>query len=83
MIRTQIQLTEDQWKTLKDLSDSRNVSMAEIIRQSVELYIRANHPVSRDELRRRAMEVVGKFHSDGPTDISTNHDKYLADIYGS
>ena len=36
MVRTQIQLTDDQAKTVKKLAMTRGVSMAEFIRQAVE-----------------------------------------------
>jgi hypothetical protein len=37
-----------------------------------------------EEKWKRATEVVGMFSDeDGATDVSINHDKYLAEIYGS
>jgi hypothetical protein len=38
MIRTQIQLTEEQSKTLQEFALKEGVSVAELIRRSVELY---------------------------------------------
>ncbi len=84
MIRTQVQLTERQMSALKTLSHKRQVSVAELIRQGVEHVISGPEPISDEEKMRRAMAIVGKFtDKDGATDVSINHDKYLAEIYGS
>jgi site-specific recombinase len=78
MIRTQIQLTEDQAKALKRLAATRRVSIAELIRQGVDTVLRSNAGIDLDEKRRRAIEAVGKFRS-GQRDISEKHDNYLAE----
>jgi hypothetical protein len=84
MIRTQIQLTERQMNALKILAQKRKVSVAELIRQGVDLIISGPEPISDEERIRRALSIVGKYSDkDGATDVSVNHDKYLADIYGS
>ncbi len=38
--------------------------------------------IDREELRRRALSVVGAFSSD-VDDLSVNHDKYLAEAYAN
>jgi len=81
MIRTQIQLTEEQSEALKKLSVQRDVSMAELIRQGVDLYLRSCGAISQEERRQRAIEAAGRFRS-GQTDLSEKHDVYLAEIYG-
>ena len=81
MIRTQIQLTEEQSRVLKAMALEENVSVAELIRRSIDRYIRSANRPTLDEKRRRALAVVGKFSSD-VTDLSTNHDHYLAEAYG-
>jgi 16S rRNA U516 pseudouridylate synthase RsuA-like enzyme len=40
MIRTQIQLTEKQAKLLKDMAKAKNVSVSELIRQSIGLLLK-------------------------------------------
>jgi hypothetical protein len=82
MIRTQIQLTDNQMKKLKKLSADQGISVAELIRRSVDQYLRSPVIISDEERQKRALSITGKFHS-GRTDISTNHDKYLDEIYGS
>jgi hypothetical protein len=79
MVRTQIQLTKAQTVSLKKVAQQRNISMAEAIRQSVDLFLK-NGVISPEERRRRAIAISGKFHSKH-TDLSTHHDKYLAEDY--
>ncbi len=81
MIRTQIQLTEEQHKFLREKAAEYHISMAELIRRSVNLFAEQQAGSSRDELKRRAM-AIGAYHDiEGATDVSVNHDKYLAEIY--
>jgi glycerol dehydrogenase-like iron-containing ADH family enzyme len=80
MIRTQVQLTEEQARALRDLASARQMSVAELIRQSVDTLIRSSGEVDIAERRRRAIAAAGRFHS-GKSDISANHDEYLAEAF--
>ena len=80
MVRTQIQLTEEQSQQLKSIAHAQDVSVAELIRRSVDLYLQTHVDRSYEEQKQRALEVVGKYASD-IEDTSVNHDKYLAEIY--
>jgi hypothetical protein len=82
MVRTQIQLTEQQSIKLKELAAGQNVSTAEIIRRAVDQFLSTSNHISNAEQRRLALEFVGKYPS-GLTDLSENHDRYLAEAYGS
>jgi len=81
MVRTQIQLTEDQVKALKRISMPRRLSIAELIRRAVDTLIKSSTVVDVKERHRRAIEIVGQFSS-GKRDISKNHDRYLLGTYG-
>ena len=81
MVRTQIQLTEEQVKALKKMALSRHLSIAEIIRQAVDTVIRTNTMVDIEERRKRAIDIVGRFSS-GKRDISRKHDTYLVEAFG-
>jgi predicted transcriptional regulator len=80
MIRTQVQLTEEQVRALRNLASVRQVSVAELIRQSVDTLIRSSGAIDAAERRRRAIAAAGRFHS-GASDISAKHDEYLAEAF--
>lgn len=81
MVRTQIQLTEEQSKTLKRLAAQENVSVAELIRRSIDAYIDKSPVVSTEERKRRMLSVIG-IVSSGLTDLAEEHDRYLEEAYG-
>jgi len=81
VLRTQIQLTEEQARALKDLAHREGKSVAELTRQAVDYWLQKVGSVSAEERRQRALAVVGRFHS-GLSDISERHDDYLAEAYG-
>ncbi len=80
MVRTQIQLTEEQVKAIKKLAASRHVSGAELIRRAVDVMIKSGTAAEPEERRTRAIEIVGRFSS-GKRDVSRKHDKYLAEAF--
>ena len=79
MVRTQIQLTEAQAQALRILAAQQRKSLAELIRQGVELLLSSTQ-TSADirEKRRRAKLISGQFRS-GLPDLGKNHDYYLAE----
>lgn len=77
MVRTQIQLTEEQARALKEMSSRQGVSMAELIRRGVDRILQEG---GQRERRRRALAMLGKYR-DAP-DVTSNHDRYLDEIYG-
>lgn len=82
MVRTQVQLTEQQMKALRRIAGSNGRSIADLIREGVDLYLSSQLRPSREEQIARALRFVGKFAS-GRSDISTEHDRYLAEAYRS
>jgi len=80
MVRTQIQLTEEQAQKIKKIAASRGVPMAEVIRDAVEGVIRSGAGGGSEERRERALKIVGKFRS-GKKDISRRHDAYLTEAW--
>jgi hypothetical protein len=78
MIRTQIQLTEQQVESLKSAAAQRGVSMAELVRQSVDQLLEKTGASSQTELRRKAAAAAGRLRS-AQGDVSVRHDDYLAD----
>ncbi len=80
MVRTQIQLTEQQNRQLKTLAHRKGISMAEVIRRAIDRALVDEIVADEDEIRERALSVGGMFHS-GKHDIATRHDDYLAEAY--
>jgi Arc/MetJ-type ribon-helix-helix transcriptional regulator len=80
MYRTQVQLTESQIRALKDMASAQNRSMAELIRQAVDILLRSSGEIDQEERKRRAIAAAGRFHS-GHGDLSTEHDRYLSEAY--
>ena len=78
MLRTQIQLTEEQDRLLGELGRERRVSKAELVRRAVDLLL-AGEARGREmeEQRRRALAVAGRFRS-GEREVARRHDAALA-----
>ena len=81
MVRTQIQLTDEQARAIKKLATAKGVSVAEVIRRAVEGMTRSSTKTDVEERQKRALEISGKFRS-GKHDVSKKHDAYLTEVYG-
>jgi predicted DNA-binding protein len=80
MVRTQIRLEERQLEALRRFSSETGRSIAELVREGVNLYLRSQKRPSREEQIRRARAAPGKFAS-GKKDASARHDQYLAEAF--
>ena len=81
MVRTQIQLEEDQIQWLKTEARERGVSLSGLIREGI-AFFRAHQVRFPEDKKKRALAAVGRFASD-VSDASERHDDYLAEIYGT
>lgn len=81
MIRTQIQLPEEQVALLKKMAAAQHESMAEIIRQAIDFFAKAKQGEEEEKRRKRAMAAAGRFRS-GVKDLAASHDSYLTEILG-
>ena len=77
MVRTQIQLTEEQYRALKEEAHQMGLSLSEAVRGAVELWLGRRERALRVQ---RSLASIGRFRS-GRSDISERHDRYLADAY--
>ena len=77
MIRTQIQLTESQYASLKEEAHRQNISLSQVIRGAVEHWLAQRE---RSERVRRCLDSLGRFRS-GKSDVAERHDAYLDEIY--
>ncbi len=81
MVRTQIQLKAEQARDLKKMAHSRRESVSNLIRKAVDDLIKSNTRADAEEMKKRALAVVGKYRS-GKKDISRKHDAYLTEAFG-
>ena len=83
MVRTQIQLTEEQYVRLKRWASRLGISLAEAVRRCVADRLAAERvDVGRDSLVREAFSVVGKYADpEGASRVAKEHDKHLAVAY--
>ena len=81
MVRTQIQLTEDQARKLRELSLSSNESVASLIRNAIDRFLVTGKP-NRAAQYRQALSLAGKYTTDQP-DTAVEHDRYLEKAFGS
>lgn len=80
LIRTQVQLAEDQYRRLKSLAAARSQSVSQLVREGVD---RLLEEAGQDRKWRRLLEVAGSVEDrEGAEDVSQKHDEYLARIYG-
>ena len=75
MVRTQIQLTEEQANRLKAVAAERGVSMANVIRDAVDKHLER---LANGNAEQRALAGIGRFSS-GQSKISEQHDDAFAD----
>jgi hypothetical protein len=81
MKRAQIQLTGEQVAALKALAAASGRSVADLVREGVDLLLRSGGRAVLEKRRRRALDVVGRFAS-GHDDVSVEHDRHLAEVFG-
>jgi len=79
MVRTQVQLTEEQARLLREMASTGRESMAALIRRAVDQFL-VNRKPDRTTLYRQAEAVVGKYEA-GSGDVSLEHDRYLTEAF--
>lgn len=80
MVRTQVQLTDEQIEALRKLSAATGRSIADLVRQGVDSYLSTKPALRPAQQVERALRVAGRFSS-GAADGSTHHDRYLAEAF--
>ena len=83
MVRSQIQLTEDQHQRLKRWAGKLGISMAEAIRRCIAERLAAEEAApTRAQLVREALAVAGAYTDpSGASDVALRHDDLLGDAY--
>jgi hypothetical protein len=84
MERLQVQLTRAQADRLREQARLRGVSIAALVRESVDAAFRdALQAPSPEDRWRRSRAAVGRYGSGTSDPVSERHDEYLDEIYGS
>jgi len=73
MVKARGELTDEQADSVPRLAAARGISVADVIRESVEAYVRPTPRPLTPELRERALAAIGAFS--GPTDVARRHDE--------
>ncbi|MGH9411643.1 MAG: ribbon-helix-helix protein, CopG family [Vicinamibacterales bacterium] len=81
MVRTQIQLTDQQARRLRVQARDQGISLAALIRRYVETGL-SEETSDRETSYDRAARVVGRYRDKrGARDVSSRHDAYLDDAF--
>ena len=80
MIRTQVQLTEQQLFRLRALAAERGSSVSQLVRDGVENILAQTEQGLGGGRAQRAIAAAGRFHS-GNGDVARRHDAYLVAAY--
>ena len=80
MVRTQIQLTTEQSRRLKRVAARKHMSVAEVIRRSLDITLASDDFPDVNEIKARARSVFGKYE-DKAADVSENHDRYISEAF--
>ena len=83
MVRTQVQLTEEQHRRLRRWTRQLGVSLSEAVRRCVaDRLARDEASLSRDERIRAALALAGKYRDpEGRRRVAEEHDRYVAEAY--
>ena len=80
MIRTQVQLKEQQLRRLRALAAKRGLSISELVRNGVDHILSHAERGEHGDRAQRAIAAAGRFRS-GRADVARRHDAYLAAAY--
>ncbi|MCA1569649.1 MAG: ribbon-helix-helix domain-containing protein [Chloroflexi bacterium] len=80
MERTQVSLTSEQMAALRHRARERDMSIAALLREAVDLLLLAEQ---QDRAVALALSAIGAFRSASPDNVSDNHDRFLDEVYGS
>ena len=78
MVRTQIQFTQEQVATVKELSTAAGISISDFVRRSVDAYVASRGEATRAKRVKRALSIMGKFRSKN-LDDACKHDEYFVE----
>lgn len=77
MIRTQVYLTENQYHSINLLAGREKKPAAQLIRELLERGLEQKNQITAKDALLEFVKIGKKTGMTGPTDLSTNIDKYL------
>lgn len=77
---TQVQLTEEELKALRQLSAATGKPIHELIRNAIDQFVTLHRIAQAEHRADRAIRVAGMFSSGNP-DASAHHGRYLAEAF--
>jgi hypothetical protein len=81
MIRTQIQLSDEQSRELRRIASDKGLSIAEVIRRFVNLGLR-QQGLARSDRYAKAARLIGQFPDQQRVDnLGADHDRYLDEAF--
>ncbi len=81
LVKKNVSLRDDQVKALKKLAKQHKLSVASLVRKSVDDFlIKLSGKTYSKQAAEAAIKAAGRFHS-GHSNVSNRHDDYLADEY--
>lgn len=80
MRKTQILVSEEQMRRLRELAARRGVSVAQIVREALDEVLSRRSLRDPSEVRRKAAAAAGRFRS-GSRDVAQRHDDYLSEAF--
>jgi metal-responsive CopG/Arc/MetJ family transcriptional regulator len=85
MVRTQIQLPEEQYRRLRKWSRRLGISLSEAVRRCIADHLAHEEAApSREDRIRGAFAVCGKYTDpEGASCVAQEHDRHLAEAYRS
>jgi metal-responsive CopG/Arc/MetJ family transcriptional regulator len=85
MVRTQIQLPEEQYRRLRKWSRRLGISLSEAVRRCIADHLAHEEAApSREDRIRGALAVCGKYTDpEGASIVAQEHDRHLAEAYRS
>ena len=83
MVRTQIQLSEQQYRQLKNWAARLGISLAEAVRRCVDDRLSAEKStLNRRTMIREALAVLGKYEDpESLSGVASDHDRHLSEAY--
>ena len=83
MMRTQIQLSEEQHSRLKNIAHQKGLSLAAVIRRWVDEKLEeSGGEGTREDQVLVALSVCGRYEDpEGADDVAADHDRHLADAF--